>query len=188
MQSIIAGLRIVAGTIVICVVGYVNVVLGIAQLVTPDTANGSLVTSADGAVIGSRLIAQNFTDPAYLWPRPSAAAYNGAGAGGSHKSPTSTDLTARAEELIARYDATPERPLPPELAAASGAGLDPHISDRAARYQAARVANARGVTHTRVESIIAERAFSPGGMLTSDRIVNVLELNLALDSLIGGRR
>jgi K+-transporting ATPase ATPase C chain len=92
-------------------------------------------------------------------------------------------LTERAQELIARYGATPGNPLPAELAAASGGGLDPHITERAARYQAARVARARGIDTSRVEALIAERAFAPGGVLTPDRIVNVLDLNLALDAL-----
>lgn len=187
MQSIIASMRIAAATITICVVGYGAVVLGVAQLATPDTANGSLITTADGTFVGSRLIGQELTDPGYFWPRPSAVDYDGAGAGGSNKSPTSTDLTERAEALVARHGATPDNPLPPELAAASGGGLDPHISEHAARYQAERVAGARGLPQARVEALIRERAFAPGGVLTPDRVVNVLELNLALDRLTGRR-
>ena len=182
MQSLIAGLRVAGVTIAVCVVGYAGVILGVAQLLTPDTANGSLIRNADGTVVGSRLIAQQFTDPRYFWPRPSAVDYNGAGAGGSNKSPTSPDLTKRAETLIAQYGATPENPLPPELVAASGGGLDPHISEHAARYQAGRVANARGLPPSQIEALIREHAFAPGGPLTPARAVNVLELNLALDS------
>ena len=183
MPSLIASLRIVVATIAICVVGYAAVILGVAQLLTPATANGSLITTADGTVVGSRLIAQKFEDPGYFWPRPSAVHYDGAGAGGSNKSPTSADVTERAEALIVQYGATPEEPLPPELLAASGGGLDPHISQRAARYQARRVADARGLPRSRIEALIRERAFAPGGVLTPDRVVNVLELNLALDSV-----
>jgi K+-transporting ATPase ATPase C chain len=179
MQALIASLRVAVATIAICVIGYGAVILGLAQLLTPDTANGSLLARADGTVVGSRLIAQKFTEPRYFWARPSAVDYNGAGAGGSNKSPTSADLTKRAEGLVAQYGATPEAPLPPELAAASGGGLDPHLSERAARYQAGRVAAARGLPGSRIEALIQERAFA----LTPDRIVNVLELNLALDGL-----
>jgi K+-transporting ATPase ATPase C chain len=78
--------------------------------------------------------------------------------------------------------------LPPELAAASGGGLDPHISEQAAEYQAARVAAARGVDRGQVDALIDEHAFAPGGALTPDRIVNVLELNLALDAASRGGR
>ena len=157
---------------------------GIGRAVTPYTAQGSLVTAPDGTVVGSRLIAQNFTQPGYFWPRPSAVDYNGAGAGGSNKSPTSEDAhRAGASKSLARYGATPENPLPAELAAASGGGLDPHISERAALYQAPRVAEARGLPLPEVEALIREHRFAPGGFLTPDRLVNVLELNLALDQM-----
>jgi len=181
MQAFIASLRITAATMLMCVGGYTLVILGIAQLVTPESANGSLIRRADGSVAGSRLIAQKFEQPGYFWPRPSACGYNAAGAAGSNKSPTSPDLTARATELAARHGATGDRPLPADLAAASGAGLDPHITEKAALFQAERVAAARGIPAEQLKSLIGMYAFSPGGPLTPDRLVNVLELNLALD-------
>lgn len=181
MQVFIASLRVALVTMAMCV-GYVSLILGVAQVLTPSSANGHLVTDASGAVVGSRQIAQAFTQPGYFWPRPSAVGYNGAGAGGSNKSPTSEALTERARELVALHGATPDRPLPPELAAASGAGLDPHVSERAALYQVERVASARGLAADRVRSLVAEHAFAPGGLLTPERVVNVLELNLALDA------
>jgi K+-transporting ATPase ATPase C chain len=92
-------------------------------------------------------------------------------------------LRKRAEALVKRYGATPENRLPAELAAASGSGLDPHISESAALYQARRVAEARGLPVSLVETMIRERVFSPGLIPTPDRLVNVLELNLALDAL-----
>jgi K+-transporting ATPase ATPase C chain len=171
----------------VCVVGYSLAILGIARFF-PDTAQGSLITAADGHVIGSRLIAQDFTEPRYFWPRPSAAGKNGydaTAAAGSNKSPTSAELADRARTLVARYGATAERPLPAELAAASGGGLDPHISVAAASYQAERVAEARGLPLAKVEALIGQQAFAPGGVLTPERLVNVLELNLALDGLSG---
>jgi K+-transporting ATPase ATPase C chain len=184
MKTIIGSLRLVLATLLVCVVGYGLIILGVAQLLTPDAAQGSLLTGADGTVVGSRLLAQKFTSARYFWPRPSAVDYNAAGAAGSNKSPTSPDLTKRAQEEIARYGATAERPLPAELAAASGGGLDPHISEHAARYQASRVAAARGLSLAEVEKLIADHAFHTGGaLLTPERIVNVLELNLALDGL-----
>lgn len=180
----ITSIRLVAATMLICVAAYSVAILGVAQLV-PDTAQGSLVTAPDGRVIGSSLIAQNFTQPRYFWPRPSSAGdgYDATSAAGSNKSPTSADLTDRARELIDRYGATAEKPLPPELAAASGGGLDPHISEHAALYQAERVAKSRDLPLSEVEALIADQAFAPGGSLTPDRIVNVLEINLALDRL-----
>jgi K+-transporting ATPase ATPase C chain len=185
MEYLIASVRLVVATFLICVAGYALAILGVARLV-PDTAQGSLVTSVDGKVVGSRLIAQKFTQPRYFWPRPSAAGkdgYDAMSAAGSNKSPTSEDVAKRGAELVARYGATRERPLPPELAAASGGGLDPHISEHAALYQAERVAKARGLPQERVEALIAQHSFAPGGFLTPTRIVNVLELNLALDAV-----
>jgi K+-transporting ATPase ATPase C chain len=181
MQSLIVSLRVAVATLLVCVAGYALAILGVARLVTPDTAEGSLILRPDGTIVGSRLIAQKFEQPRYFWPRPSAPDYNASGAAGSNKSPTSSALTERASALVERYGATPDNPLPAELAAASGGGLDPHISERAALYQAERVANARGVTRAQVETLIREHTFSPGGPLTADRLVNVLELNLALD-------
>jgi potassium-transporting ATPase KdpC subunit len=181
MESFLASIRLVVATMLICVAAYAAVIWGFGQVFTPSTAQGSLIESADGKIIGSELIAQKFTQPRYLWPRPSAVDYNAAAAGGSNKSPTSPDLTKRAEEIIPNYGATPENPLPAELAAASGAGLDPHISEHAALYQAKRVAEARGLPLSQVEAMIKDHAFSPGAFMTPDRLVNVLELNLALD-------
>jgi K+-transporting ATPase ATPase C chain len=183
MESLFASIRLVVATMLICVTGYTAVIWGIGQLFTPSTAQGSLVTGADSRIVGSSLIAQKFTQPLYFWPRPSAVDYNASAAGGSNKSPTSPDLTKRAEEIIPHYGATAESPLPPELAAASGGGLDPHISEQAAIYQARRVAEARGLALSQVETLVKEHSFAPGGFMTPDRLVNVLELNLALDKV-----
>jgi K+-transporting ATPase ATPase C chain len=186
MQSFIASIRVAFVTLLVCVGGYTALILGVGRL-TPDTAEGSLITRADGTILGSRLIAQKFEAPRYFWPRPSAPDYNASGAAGSNKSPTSTALTERAAELVARHGATARRPLPAELAAASGGGLDPHITEHAALYQVPRVAGARGVTEARVEALVRRQAFSPAGMFT-ERLVNVLELNLALDEETEDRR
>ncbi len=185
MQSLITSIRLSVATLLICVGGYTAVILGVAKIFATDTAEGSLITAPDGTIVGSRLVAQKFTQPRYFWPRPSAVDYNGAGAGGSNKSPTSTDLTDRAKQSVADYGASAEKPLPAELAAASGGGLDPHITEPAAFYQAERVAKARHLPPAQVESLIRQHAFSPGGRLTPDRLINVLELNLALDSAAG---
>lgn len=185
MAPLVASIRLVVATMLICVVGYTAAILGVARFF-PDTARGSLIAAADGKIVGSRLIAQKFSQPRYFWPRPSAAGkdgYDATSAAGSNKSPTSVDLTKRAQELVARYGASADRPLPAELAAASGGGLDPHISAHAALYQAARVAAARGIPLSQVQALIDRHAFASGGMFTPDKLVNVLELNLALDGL-----
>jgi K+-transporting ATPase ATPase C chain len=183
MQSLIASIRLTVATLLISVGAYTLVILGVARIVAPDSSQGSLIVAADGRIVGSSRIAQAFTEDRYFWPRPSAAGYNATAAGGSNKSPTSADLTERARATVEAFGATVARPLPADLAAASGAGLDPHISESAARYQAPRVAEARALEQSRVETLIADRSFAPGAFLTPDRIVNVLELNIALDAL-----
>ena len=183
MKSVLASLRLVIITLAVTVAAYTVAVLGIARALAPETALGSLLTSPDGKVVGSRLIAQKFSKPEYFWPRPSAVDYNAAGAGGSNKSPTSPDLTERAGKTVADYGATPANPLPAELAAASGGGLDPDITEHGALYQAKRVAEARHLEASQVEAFIHGLAYSPGGAVFPDRLVNVLELNLALDKL-----
>jgi K+-transporting ATPase ATPase C chain len=188
MESFIASIRLTVATLLVCVAGYVAVIFAIGQVLTPETAQGSLIRASDGKVIGSRLIAQNFKQPQYFWPRPSAAGkdgYDATSAAGSNKSPTSSDLTDRARDLVARHGATAGRPLPADLAAASGGGLDPHISERAALYQVERVATARRMPRPEVETLVRQRAYAPGGFFTPGRVVNVFELNLALDGLAG---
>jgi K+-transporting ATPase ATPase C chain len=182
MEPFLASIRLVVASMLICVIGYVGAIWGVGQILTPATAEGSLITRPDGTVIGSRLIAQNFTQPGYFWPRPSSAGadgYDATSAAGSNKSPTSPDVVERGREIVARYGATAERPLPPELAAASGGGLDPHISEHAALYQAQRVAEARGLPQPQVDALIAEHSFAPGGFLAPDRLVNVRKMECA---------
>ncbi len=182
MDHILPSLRLWIATLVICVMAYGAVVLGFAQTVAPFQADGSIIVQ-NGKPVGSRLIAQNFTQDRYFWPRPSAADYNGMGAMGSNLSPTNEKLKQRAAETVSRYAAAEDDPIPADLVAASGGGLDPHISLAGARYQADRVAAARRLPVSSVEAVINRLAFAPGGAFAPDRIVNVLELNMALDRL-----
>jgi K+-transporting ATPase ATPase C chain len=186
MDSLLSSIRLLVATVLVCVVGYSAVILAVGQVLTPDTADGSFITSSDGKVVGSRLIAQKFTQPKYFWPRPSAVDYNASATGGSNKSPTSEDLTKRATDTVAQYGASEANPLPAELAAASGGGMDPHITERAALYQIERIAKARSMPKERIEEMVRAQAFAPGGFLTATKVVNVLELNLALDGTAAG--
>lgn len=186
MSAFLGSIRVVIATMLICVAGYTALVLGIAQVVTPATANGSLVTDARGTVIGSELIAQDFTRPGYFWPRPSAAHYDASAAGGSNMSPTNPELTQRAAGTVARYGATAANKLPADLAAASGGGLDPDISLAGALYQVPRVVKARSMSPEQVRVLVMRNAFVPGGPLTNTRIVNVLMLNQKLDAATAG--
>lgn len=182
MTYLISSLRLWLATILVCLVGYAALVLGFAQLFVPTKADGSIVR-VEGRAIGSDLVAQGFTSPRYVWPRPSAADYDAMAAAGSNLSPTSAGLRARAEGTVARFAASSQAPLPADLVAASGSGLDPHITLASALYQSGRVARARGLSESAVRALVQDLAVAPGGMLAPDPIVNVLQLNLALDRL-----
>lgn len=182
MNTLFSIIRIVLASSAICVAGYGALMLAIAQTITPHTANGSLLEK-DGVVVGSRQIAQAFSQPRYFWPRLSAVDYDGAGAGGSNLAPTNEALAERAAPVLEAYGATPAHPTPADLVTASGSGLDPHISVEGARFQEERVATARGLDVSEVNALIDRLSFVPGGPLTGSTIVNVLELNLALDDL-----
>lgn len=167
---------------------YPLAVTGLAQLMFPHQANGSLVMK-DGRPIGSELIGQQFTAPKYFWGRPSATTpqgYNGAASGGSNLGPTNPALTGAAKRRIAALRAADPgntAPVPVDLVTASGSGLDPEISPAAAQYQLSRVAHTRGLRPAEVQALVARytrgRQF---GVLGEPR-VNVLKLNLALDAL-----
>jgi K+-transporting ATPase ATPase C chain len=169
-------------------IAYPFLVTGVAQLIFPAQAAGSLVT-ADGKVVGSRLIGQPFSDPKYFWSRPSATSpqpYNGLASGGSNLGPLNPALTDAVKARIAALRAADpgnHAPVPVDLVTASASGLDPDISLAAAYYQADRVARARGLAPDRVRALIAARTRrSLLGVIGSPR-VNVLDLNLALDAL-----
>lgn len=176
-------IRIVLVTMVICCLLYPLVILGIGQTLTPNSANGSLVSNGQGEIVGSKLLAQKFDRPEYFWPRPSAVDFNAAAAGGSNLSPTNPELRERAKTLVARFKASADDPIPADLVTASGSGLDPNITLAAAKYQAARVAAARGLSIETIVELLDKYAHRPGGALTPRPLVNVLIVNMALDRL-----
>ncbi len=179
--QLVTSVRIVIFTMAVCCVLYTLLIFAIGQTIIPHTAEGSLITDARGKIIGSELIAQKFTRPEYFRPRPSAVDYNAAATGGSNLSPTNPELTTRAQETIQEMNATSENPVPADLVTASGSGLDPHITLKAARYQAERVAKARGVPVETVISMLEKHAVKTGGPLTPEPLVNVLLVNKQLD-------
>jgi K+-transporting ATPase ATPase C chain len=185
-QQILPGLRLKLFMTVVLGVLYPLGMTGIAQILFPHQANGSLIPSGD-KIIGSELIAQNFTKPEYFHPRPSAAGNDGFDAtnsGGSNFGPTNQklmDRTKAAIETFRKENPDTSGPLPADLVTASASGLDPHLSPDSARAQAARIAKARGVSVDQVNQLIARFTEGPDLGLLGEPRVNVLKLNLEMD-------
>lgn len=182
MKEILTSLRLFAVSIIVCSAAYPLMVLGFAKAVVPEKSTGSLILNSDGTIVGSRLLAQSFMEPKYFWPRPSAVDFDASATGGSNLSPTNPEITQRAEGIVARYELSSPAKLPAELVTMSGSGMDPHISLGAAKVQIPRVAAARRLPADKVLEFVAERAEAlPLATMEKELIVNVLELNLALD-------
>jgi potassium-transporting ATPase KdpC subunit len=181
-----AAVAVVALTVICCGL-YPLAVWGIAQAVFPHQANGSLVR-VSGIVRGSALIGQNFTQPKYFHPRPSAAGngYDAVSSGGSNLGPTSQKLHDAIKERIAAYRAenglAEKDQVPADAVTASGSGLDPHISVVNALLQVRRVAKARGMNEAAVRQFIHKHTVQRDLGVLGEPGVNVLELNMALDA------
>ncbi len=165
---------------------YPLAVTGLAQAIFPSQANGSIITK-NGKAVGSKLIGQQFEDPKYFWGRLSATGpypYNGGASSGSNLGQNNpalmTNVQARIKALHAA-DPGNEAKIPVDLVTASGSGLDPHISQAAAEYQVNRVAKTRGLDQTSVRALIAKHTQGRWLGVIGEPVVNVLELNLALD-------
>jgi K+-transporting ATPase ATPase C chain len=169
-------------------IAYPLVVTGVAQALFPAQAGGSLILR-DGKPVGSALIGQNFSDPGHFWGRPSATspmAYNAAASSGSNQGPLNPALTDAVKDRVRALRAADPgntAPVPVDLVTASASGLDPHISPAAARYQMARVARARHLPAERIEALVNQQVEGPFWGLLGESRVNVLRLNLALETL-----
>jgi K+-transporting ATPase ATPase C chain len=182
LKELVPALRMCGVTFVLCAVLYSAVVWGLAQLMFPAQADGSLIYAADGrTIIGSELVAQKIDSPRYFHPRPSAVDFKADAAGGSNLGTNNPDLRKAVAERALALGATADRPAPVDLVTASGSGLDPDISALAAYFQAERVANARGLSLDRVRAVIERMTNRSGAIIGAPARVNVLLLNLELD-------
>ena len=174
---------------------YPLLITGVAQVVFPQQANGSLIVDANGRVIGSELIGQQFSNPAYFWGRLSATGpvpYNAAASSGSNYGPLNPALIGEDGAVQARIDALREADaaagvtnvlaIPVDLVTASGSGLDPQISPAAAQYQIARIASLRGTDAAAIQALVDAHTEDRWLGVLGEPRVNVLALNLALDA------
>ncbi|HEX3765861.1 MAG TPA: K(+)-transporting ATPase subunit C [Kofleriaceae bacterium] len=205
MSQLVVALRATLVTLVVTGLLYPLVITGLAQVMFPHRANGSIVTDDNGREVGSELIGQGFADPAYLHARPSAGSYDAANSGGTNLAVTSKKLrdgqpddpaTKDTDEsftgvvdLVAAYrkdnGLADSVPVPADAVSRSASGLDPHVSPENAALQAARIARARNVAALRVQAIIEQHTEGRELGFLGEPRVNVLELNLALDRSFG---
>jgi K+-transporting ATPase ATPase C chain len=191
MKTLTIAIRAAVVTIVLTGLLYPFAMTGLAQVLFPWRANGSLVTDEKGQIVGSELIGQNFANPAYFKPRPSAAGekgYDATSSGGSNLGPTSKKLQDRLTGDLNRLkeenpDAT--GPIPAELVTASASGLDPHLSPEGILWQLPRVAKARGVAPDRIKAVVDANVEGRTFGILGEPRVNVLMVNLALDRQFG---
>ena len=186
MKLLIQSIRQTILWTIIAGVAYPLVMTGVAQLLFHKQANGSLI-ERNGQVVGSELIAQQFTGDKYFWPRPSAGSYATVPSGASNYGPTSqalqSNVTANAAAFRTGNKLAADAPVPADMVFTSASGLDPHISPESARLQVARVAAARGMAEDQVRAVVEKFVEPPQWGIFGEPRVNVLELNVALDDL-----
>ena len=191
-KNLITAVLMTIVTTVLLGLVYPLVVTGLAQVIFPDQANGSLIRRVDGTLLGSRLIGQPFSSPGYFHSRPSAAGaigYDAGSSSGSNLGPTNQKLVDRVKVDVAKLQVeSPGKPVPIDLVTTSASGLDPHISPAAAEFQLPRVARERGVNEDELRRLVQAHTQGRQFGFLGEPTVNVLELNLDLDNRYAGRR
>lgn len=188
-KNLITAVLMTIATTVLLGVLYPLVVTGLAQLIFPRQANGQLIHGKNGALVGSRLIGQPFSGPGYFHSRPSAAGaagYDASASGGSNLGPTNAQLIARVNADVAKLHAeNPSTPIPIDLVTTSASGLDPDISPAAAAFQIKRVATERKAPEAEIAQFVKDHSEDRELGLLGEPRVNVLELNMELDTRYG---
>lgn len=184
---LLANLRLSLVLLLICGLAYPLAMTGIAQIVMPAQASGSLIADEAGKVVGSELIGQTFTDPKYFSGRISSIDNNAAGSGSNNYAPSNPALIERTQKDLAAFlEANPgvkQEEIPADLLTNSASGLDPHISPEAAAIQVERIAKARNLDPAKLSALIEENTDGRSLGVFGEPRVNVLKLNLALDQL-----
>lgn len=184
-KNILVSVKLTFVLILICSVVYPFLVAGISKA-APGGGSGETI-SVNGKVVGYEKIGQQFTDDKYFWGRPSSVGYNAAGSGGSNKGPSNPDylqlVKDRIDSFLVHNPGVYREEIPAEMVTASGSGLDPDITPAGAYIQVKRVAAARGLSEIKVRALVESQIQKPMAGILGPSIVNVLKLNVALDSL-----
>ena len=185
-SNIFPALMLTFCCILLFAVVYPLAIFGIGKLAAPQAGRGETI-ELNGRTVGYSRIGQNFSEERYFWPRPSAVGYNAAGSAGSNKGPSNPDYLAvvqqRIDTFAVHHPYLRKADIPSEMVTASGSGLDPHISPRAAAVQVKRVADFRGLNEAIVAALVEKNTERPLLGLFGPPVVNVLTLNLALSNI-----
>ena len=183
---ILPALKLTLCCIVLFAVLYPLAMWGLALVAAPNGGKGEVI-KANGRTVGYYRIGQHFSEDRYFWSRPSAVGYNAAGSAGSNKGPTNPDylttVQARLDTFLVHNPGVTAAQVPSELVTASGSGLDPHLSPSGALVQVARIARVRNLTPDRLRQLVSENTEAPLLGVLGTPVVNVLQLNIALDQL-----
>lgn len=187
MNSIRRTLILALMTMLIFGIGYPAAMVGIAKIAAPRASEGNPIYKNE-KLVGYELVGQNFNSSKYFWSRPSAVGYDASGTGGSNLGPTNPDflqlVSDRIDTLLAYHPDLSKAEIPADLVTASGSGLDPNISKKAALIQVNRIANLRGISSDKLIKLVEEHTEAPLlGLLGPGDYVNVLQLNMAVDDL-----